>query len=362
MSVVWINQLEASKELLARSIDRLAMPPVEGKASVRHVNEATAAFKAEKGVAVFMVGDSMRADALMVEGRGPYSTALKQRLSEGLGATLGNACAGGNGTFTSFPKLITFSEGVDPASAEGRPTLLAIAKAAGAKTAYINNHEIWVVPELGHDLNQKLSTVNSTVYDEMAVDAMGDFIAREKSESLAILLHLYGQHFFYQDRYPASLFGPEAGNLSKEALDEFRYHRAAEYGVYVLLKAMEVLDQLDAPAYLVFTSDHGENLPSDGTGKTFHAGPVNGRHDTYVPALVLWNRAFRDSDRFQRVTKLHRDDETFGAPIAHRDLAQLWLRLMGHTTLTFSNEAPMTWGSLRVGERSGPIRCDALRD
>ena len=45
-------------------------------------------------------------------------------------------------------------------------------------------------------------------------------------------------------------------------------------------------------------------LLSDGTGKHFHAGPVNGRHDTLVPALVLWNRAFARSGRPQRLQPL----------------------------------------------------------
>ena len=111
---------------------------------------------------------------------------------------------------------------------------------------------------------------------------------------------------------------------SPTELEELRYQRAAEYGAQVLARAARMLDGLPTPAYLVFTSDHGENLPSDHNGKRFHAGPVNSRPDTLVPALVLWNRAFAQSGRQHRLEALQGT-----ALITHHDLARAWLALLG---------------------------------
>jgi hypothetical protein len=117
------------------------------------------------------------------------------------------------------------------------------------------------MPEAGHDLVQKISSTETNSYDEVATEAVENFIRREEgSPSLAIVLHLYGQHFFYEDRYPSGLFEPEPAPASPTELEELRYQRAAEYGAQVLARAARMLDGLPTPAYLVFTSDHGENL------------------------------------------------------------------------------------------------------
>ena len=260
----------------------------------------------------------------------------QRRLADGLGVRLPDACAGGNGTFVAVPKLLTAAPGEAPPSDTRRPSLLALAHAGGARTAYINNHETWVLPEAGHDLVQKISSTGAHTLDEVAVEAAEDFIRREAAAaSVAVVLHLYGQHFFYEDRYPGDLFGAEPADGSPEALEALRYQRAAEYGAHVLARAARMLDSLPVPAYLVFTSDHGENLLSDGTGKHFHAGPVNGRHDTLVPALVLWNRAFARSGRPQSRMALRTSDPMAVALLV---FATSSLARRDHTSIV-----PSTW-------------------
>ena len=161
--------------------------------------------------------------------------------------------------------------------------------------------------------------------------------------------------FFYEDRYPSGLFEPEPAPASPSELEELRYQRAAEYGAQVLARAARMLDGLPTPAYLVFTSDHGENLPSDHNGKRFHAGPVNSRPDTLVPALVLWNRAFAQSGRQHRLEALQGT-----ALITHHDLARAWLALLGAPGRLTPATEPMTWGSVTAGLPAGPLRCGDL--
>ena len=357
MSVPWLSHLEMMKAGLVK----LVMPSAQAQGgdapAVRAAQDVAPAFETEEGVALFIIGESLRADALLTPGRGPGSAALQRRLADGLGARLPDACAGGNGTFVSVPKLLTAAPGEAPPSDTARPSLLALARAGGARTAYINNHEVWVMPETGHDLVQKLSSTETNHYDEVAIEAAENFIRREAgARSVAVVLHLYGQHFFYEDRYPGDLFGAEPAGGAPGALEELRYQRAAEYGAHVLARAARMLDSLPVPAYLVFTSDHGENLLSDGHGKRFHAGPVNGRHDTLVPALVLWNRAFARSGRPQRLQPL-----LDAAQLSHQDVTLAWLALLGAPRPLVPSPAPMTWGSASPGQAAGPLRCAELQ-
>jgi glucan phosphoethanolaminetransferase (alkaline phosphatase superfamily) len=253
----------------------------------------------------------------------------------------------------SVPLLLTATEPVDAARAASRPTVLAIAKAAGARTAWISNQETLVVEESGHDLiAQTSSSAEGGHYDGEAISVLADFAARNQfAPSRAVVVHLYGQHFHYKDRYPPQLFDDEPPHASADALQALRYSRAAEYGAKVLLDAAAVLDSDPDPAFLVFTSDHGENLPSDRNGKSYHTG-TPGLSDSIVPVLVVWNRAFAEAGRAARLQAL----VSARGPIAHRDVATAWLALMGMPGTVAPTARP------RVLSRHGleTIACDSL--
>jgi len=350
VSVPWLSHLAVAKEEADFALERLAMTPTK-EVPPRQAAAAPRLFDMAPGLAVFVVGESLRADALIQPQRGPWSRALADRLGKGLGVRLPDACSGSNATFISVPRLLA---AVDPADYDGaarKPTLLALARAAGAVTAYINNQEVWVVPELGHDFMLKTASLERNPYDEAVVAALGDYLARTRSPRQAVLLHLYGEHAEYQDRYPADMFGPEPAGLDAGALSELRYQRAAENGARVLVEAAALLDKTDQPAYLVFTSDHGENLPSDRTGKLMHAGQWVGKFDTTVPALVLWNRAFAASGRAERLRPLVQ------APglLAHRDVARAWLALAGMPDTLAPTAEPRTFGQMQDRPSASPV-------
>ena len=355
-TVVWFSHVGIFKEAIAQGLD-MAARGISPTATVRSAKSAERRFRAFDGLAVFIIGESLRADALMVEGRGPWSDALSKRIQLGLGIRFSDACAGGNATYTSVPRLLTAVDPADGIGAARNPTILAFAKAAGAKTAYIMNHESWVVPESGHDFIEKTSSMEHPAFDDEAVTALEGFLRRSGTGPKAAVLHLYGQHFNYQDRYPPQHFPPEPPELTVEQLEALRYGRAAEYGVKVLLDAASVLDRQTEPAFLIFTSDHGENLMLDHTGKRYHAGSVSGLNDTMVPALALWNRSFAESGRQRILAKL-----ISPSAIAHRDLANAWLHLLsGAPDAMVPGSKPMTWGSLDAGAGNAALDCRMLK-
>ncbi len=357
VSVVWLSHVQLAKELASVELTSLALGSSPAQGPIRQARDAPHEFAALNGVAVLMVGESLRADAFMKIDRGPWSQALADRLQRGLGARLQDACAGGNATFVAVPRLLTAVAVDDLDGLMHRPTVLARAKAAGAVTAYINNHEVWVFPEFGHDFLLKTSSMDFNAYDEVAVEALGDFLKRTSAPSKAAVLHLYGQHFNYEDRYPAAAFSPEPNNLTADALLELRYAHAAEYGLKTLLLTAELLDQQSDPAFLIFTSDHGENLPSDGNGKRFHAGAWVGKADTTVPAIILWNEAFLHSGRLARIAPLLNAKSM----IAHQDVVKAWLALVGAPGVVEPTQNPRTWGTTGAATDNSPtVACSAL--
>ena len=218
VAVPWLFQIEVGKETLGDLIDSRFARTGGAETLLRAARDARADAQAEPGLTVLIVGESLRTDALIRPERGAASKALQQRLEQGLGLRLPDVCAGGNATFVSVPKRLTLAPTPDPAQAVGRPTVLAIARAAGAQTAYFNNHDVWVVPESGHDRARKFSSAYFPSLDEVAIEALEDFVRSGAHPSRAAVLHLYGQHFHYPERYPPGLFGPEPGGLTVATL------------------------------------------------------------------------------------------------------------------------------------------------
>ncbi|MES2018621.1 MAG: sulfatase-like hydrolase/transferase [Pseudomonadota bacterium] len=356
-AVPWLSHVTLVKESLSSRLFEAAYGEAgKGHYEVRNAAAATRQFVSFNGLGVLIIGESMRADAMPRDGASATGTALALRLRQGLGLRLPDACASSNSTFGSVPRLMTGVDVGDAGGAQHNPTVLALAKAAGARTAYINNHEIWVLPESGHDLLQKTSSMEVNAFDEVPVEAMNDFLKRSGPGPKAVVLHLFGQHLNYEDRYPARMYPAEPAALDDDALLELRYRRSADYTAAVLLQAAAILDAQKEPAFLVFTSDHAENLPSDKSGKHFHAGPATGKFDTTVPTLVLWNRAFADTGKPQMLDRLAKAKGL----LAHRDVARAWLGLQGMPGELLPTADPMTWGALLPGTRFAPLSCATL--
>jgi glucan phosphoethanolaminetransferase (alkaline phosphatase superfamily) len=355
LSIPWLYEMELAKSTITTAADRAGR--ISGaNPDIRNAKDAPQRFIMQSGLAIFMLGDSLRADAMLVPGRGKWSEQLQKRLDLGLGVRLNDVCSGGSATSSSVPRLFT---AVDPGDVEGaanNPSILALAKAAGAKTAYVSNHEMWLLPEAGHDLSQRTTTLEHQSFDETAVEVFADFVKKTSPGPKAAILHLYGQHFLYEERYPHNEFPPLPNNLSAESLAELHYARAAEYGNKALLDAAEILDSQSTPSFLIFTSDHAENLPSDKTGKKYHALPSSGKNDTTVPAIVLWNAAFKQAGKDQLLAPL----TSSNGLIAHRDLANAWLILAGMPGQITATKNPTTWGALNPGESNRVLSCAEL--
>ena len=137
--------------------------------------------------------------------------------------------------------------------------------------------------------------------------------------------------------------------MSADERMELQYQRAAEYGAKTLVDLAAVLDRESEPAFLVFTSDHGENLPSDRNGKRYLTG-APGKLDSRVPALVLWNKAFAMTGRASELKLL------VGDQIAHRDVAQAWLTLAGQPGEHAPTPVPRTWAAPPMGS----VPCSTL--
>ena len=108
-----------------------------------------------------------------------------------------------------------------------------------------------------------------------------------------IVLHTYGSHFNYFDRYPqtAAPFQPDkpvvAAPSHRETLVN-AYDNTVHFTAEMLRQTIDRLqaDSLTAAA-LLYTSDHGEDIFDDARGLFLHASPIPSYYQIHVP-LVAW--------------------------------------------------------------------------
>lgn len=323
-------------------------------------------------LALLILGESVRADAYGPDVRSPggIRKRLAQRIDGGGGAWLPRTCAASDGTHLSIPLLLTATApGPDALqTAAQMPTVLGRLKAAGFTTAWLSNNEAGPdAQESGHDFyagtfDADPGPVHPDHIRHLDFDTDLIPIARKFAGAVtrptAMIMHFVGSHIHYYSRYPPEYFGPEPPGLAKDALTELRYARSLEYGARAILDAAALLDSTSAPAFLVYTSDHGENLPGDHNGLQVHLAIRTSTEDGTVPSFVLWNRAMADTGRPARVLSKLRE-----APmIAHADVARAFLALAGvNPGPVAPTPRPSTWGRLAAGDEYGVVACADLK-
>ena len=106
-------------------------------------------------------------------------------------------------------------------------------------------------------------------------------VLKSRSEKLLIVIHTLGSHFDYSHRYPTDydLFKPSLSSLDKYTLQDKRYKQqlinsydnSILYTDYVLNELIETMNkQEDTESFLLFSSDHGEDLFDNECEKSGH--------------------------------------------------------------------------------------------
>lgn len=115
---------------------------------------------------------------------------------------------------------------------------------------------------------------------------------------LFAVLHTYGSHFNYKERYPAafSRFTPEpsveASAANRPGLIN-AYDNTILYTDAVLDSIIATLESTGIPAALFYTSDHGEDIFDDSRNRFLHASPTPTYWQLHVPAILWMSGSYR---------------------------------------------------------------------
>ena len=247
-------------------------------------------------VYVLVIGETARASDFGLFG---YDRATTPRLASTSGVVaFPNAYTQSNTTHKSVPMLLSAASAVDFDRLYSQKGILSAFGEAGFHTAFISNqrpnHSF--IDFLGQEADECrfLKEENSdagSIYDEALVSALDSLIAHTDG-NLFVVLHTYGSHFRYNERYPASMAqwtpdGPDEAVASNRETLVNAYDNTILYTDHVLADIIGSLAATGGQAAMLYASDHGENIFDDGKELFLHASPRPSAHELHVP-MIAW--------------------------------------------------------------------------
>ena len=132
--------------------------------------------------------------------------------------------------------------------------------------------------------------------DGVLLPVLDEFIAASTAEKNFYVIHLYGTHGIYNERYPAEFEKFSAADEDKP--EELWRQGTAEYDNAVLYNDF-IVDEIirrfeNKNAVLIYISDHGEEV-YEGRDFAWHSVEEEGNvHMIEIPALIWASKSFRE--------------------------------------------------------------------
>ena len=126
-----------------------------------------------------------------------------------------------------------------------------------------------------------------------------DLILLKQTPKHLIVLHTYGSHFNYRDRYnkEEEVFRPcDYPNANKNNRDKLinAYDNTIVATDRLISQCIERLDSINGISGLIYTSDHGEDIYDDGSNRFLHASPRPTIHQVHVPFFAWLSDSFKE--------------------------------------------------------------------
>ena len=254
-------------------------------------------------VYVMVIGETSRAANWSIYG---YNRNTNPELTKIKGLTaFSHVLTESNTTHKSVPMLMSSVTAHDFNSIYRQKGIITAFKEAGYRTAFFSNQRY------NHsfiDFFGKEADICDFIKEDTgdgsynpSDDELLKLVAAELAENASkqfIVLHTYGSHFNYRERYPAdnAFFLPDfpvdAELKYKDNLIN-AYDNSIRYTDNFLARLIRMLQEQDIDVAMLYTSDHGEDIFDDDRHLFLHASPVPSYYQIHVPFLVWMSDNYR---------------------------------------------------------------------
>lgn len=326
-------------------------------------------------VVVLVIGETSRATNWQLMGYERPTTPRLQAMRDGLvdSSRVGerllvypDCMSQSNTTHKSVPILLTMATAEDYSTLYHAKGILAAAREAGFQTCFLSNEP------RNHSFNDHLGeqaeevlfmrdSLEGDPMDTLLIPVMRDMVRRNTGR-LLMVVHSYGSHSTYSDRYTSeqAVFSPDkvvkASRDNRDVLIN-AYDNTIVLTDKLLAAFIDVLAETGRPCVMMYTSDHGEDIYDDDRHLYLHASPYPSYYQLHVPLLCWMNEGYRTlyPDRYALMEQRQGDalqtdcvyPTLLGLAGIRTPYGQSWLSLCSHeykekevrTYLTDHNEA-----------------------
>ena len=155
-----------------------------------------------------------------------------------------------------------------------------------------------MIDKLARDADH-LIYIRSPRHDTQLLDEVRRAVESGRSQKMLFILHCYGSHFSYHQRYPREFarFKPDDDvAISKEHAQTLRnaYDNSIYYTDHFLAETIGYLRGLrQTSTALLYCADHGEDILDDSRERFLHASPTTTAYQLYVASLAWFSDAYR---------------------------------------------------------------------
>ncbi len=204
-----------------------------------------------------------------------------------------------NATHKSVPLILSAASAEQADIIYSQKSVITAFKEAGFKTVFFSNQRpngslidfFAEEADISLFLKQNVTDEKFNPYDEELVKLL-DRLLQEGDQKLFIVLHTYGSHFNYRERYPAGMAPYQPDNIDEVSFKMRQnlvnaFDNTIYYTDYILGLIVDKLSATGADAAMVYISDHGEDLFDDNRKLFLHSSPVPDYYQIHVP-FVIW--------------------------------------------------------------------------
>lgn len=180
-----------------------------------------------------------------------------------------------------------------------RKGLPALFNEAGFRTWFLSNQSPQgaMIDKLARDADS-LIYMGHPRYDMQLLDTMKRIVEADTENDLLFILHCYGSHFSYHQRYPreAAYFLPD-DDVAIERQHKQKiwnaYDNSIRYTDTFLSSVIGYLASLDACSALLYSADHGEDMLDDDRERFLHASPTTTCWQLHVASLAWFSEDYK---------------------------------------------------------------------
>lgn len=246
---------------------------------------------------LYVIGEASRAMNWSLYGYERQTTPCLEQVEDL--ALYRNVLTQSNTTHKSVPLFLSSAATDRHEEIYRRKGLPALFREAGFETWFISNQapQGAMIDKLVQDADH-LHYVGAPRHDMQLLEALQRVIEESQAEKMLVILHCYGSHFSYHQRYPREYarFTPDGDvAIRRRHAEELRnaYDNSICYTDAFLAATIDYLRRQEGLATaMLYCSDHGEDLYDDRRGRFLHASPTTTAYQLHVAALAWFSEPY----------------------------------------------------------------------